>query len=139
MRCGTTKSLHGKDCPFSDFPMHHFYLLPLSLSPETVSLVHLTFNFITVINHQSWKEERGTQRQPSRSPYPDRLGIISSRPNSTTPKRRVSSGFVRVMGRPAGSTGFCRVIALTGLWTNLNRSSHRVGRFPGRPAGPVRV
>jgi len=42
----------------------------------------------------------------------------------------------RVMGRPAGSTGFCRVIVLAGLLLNPNRSSHRVDRVPGRPAGP---
>jgi hypothetical protein len=49
---------------------------------------------------------------------------------------RVLSGFARVMGRPAGSTGFCRVVALAGLLTNPNRSSYRV---PGQPAGPVWV
>jgi hypothetical protein len=30
----------------------------------------------------------------------------------------------RVMGRPAGSTGFCRVIVLAGLLLNPNRSNH---------------
>jgi hypothetical protein len=50
---------------------------------------------------------------------------------------RVLSGFTqvaRVMGRPVGSTGFCRVVALNGLLTNQNRSSHRV---LSRPVGPV--
>jgi hypothetical protein len=35
------------------------------------------------------------------------------------------------MGRPAGSTGFCRVVAPAGLLTNPDRSSHRVD-LPGR-------
>jgi hypothetical protein len=35
------------------------------------------------------------------------------------------------MGRPAGSTGFCRVIVLAGFLLNPNRSSHRVDP-PGR-------
>jgi hypothetical protein len=72
----------------------------------------------------------GTQRQPSRSPNLDWLAIISSRPNSKTPGLiRV----VRVMGRPAGSTGFCQVIALAGLLINLDWSCHRNGWFSGRP------
>jgi hypothetical protein len=35
------------------------------------------------------------------------------------------------MGRPAGSTGFCRVVAPAGLLTNPNRSRSRVDP-PGR-------
>jgi len=78
------------------------------------------------------ERRNGTQRQPSRSPNPDRPAIISSEP---PPKRRVSSGFARVMGWPAGSTGFCWVVAPAGLLTNPDWSSHRVGPVPGRPAG----
>ena len=44
-----------------------------------------------------------------------------------------------VMGRPAGSTGFCRVVAPAGLLTNPNRSMSRVSRLPDRPAGPDQV
>jgi hypothetical protein len=35
------------------------------------------------------------------------------------------------MGQPAGSTGFCQAVALTGLLTNPNRSSHQINP-PGR-------
>jgi hypothetical protein len=54
-------------------------------------------------------------------------------------KNRVSSGFARVawvMGRPAGSPGFDRAVAPTGLLVNPDRFSHWVNRVPGRPAGP---
>jgi len=54
-------------------------------------------------------------------------------------KHRVLSGFARVMGRPARSTGFCRVVAPACFLTNPDRSNHRVDRVPGHPAGPVRV
>jgi hypothetical protein len=46
-------------------------------------------------------------------------------------KNRVSSGFSWVMDRPAGSPGFCRVVAPAGLLTNPNRFSLRVDP-PGR-------
>jgi hypothetical protein len=41
-------------------------------------------------------------------------------------QKLVSSGFAQVMGQLIGSTEFCRVVALTGLLTNPNRSSHPV-------------
>jgi hypothetical protein len=46
-------------------------------------------------------------------------------------KKRVSSGFARVIGRPTGSPGFDRAVALAGLLVNPDRSSHRVD-LPGR-------
>jgi len=52
---------------------------------------------------------------------------------------RVSPGFdrvARVMGRPAGSTGFHRFFSFASLLLNPNRFCHRV---PGQPARPVRV
>ena len=54
-------------------------------------------------------------------------------------KRR--SGLSRVYpGRPgSGSTGFHRANSQTGFCLDLDRSQARVGRVPGRPAGPVRV
>ena len=55
---------------------------------------------------------------------------------------RVSPGFGRVdrvLGRPAGSTGFPRVNSRAGFCLNPDRSQARVGRVPGRSAGPVRV
>jgi hypothetical protein len=51
-------------------------------------------------------------------------------------KNRVSFGFARVPGWPTGSPGFGRAIATAGLLLNLDQSSHRVDRVPGRPAGP---
>jgi hypothetical protein len=41
-------------------------------------------------------------------------------------KKRVSSGFARVMGRPARSPGFDRAVALAGLLVNPDRSNHQV-------------
>jgi hypothetical protein len=41
-------------------------------------------------------------------------------------KNQVSSEFVQVISQPAGSIGFCRVVAPAGLVTNPDRSSHRV-------------
>ena len=41
-------------------------------------------------------------------------------------KSRVSFGFARVMGRPAGSPGFDRAVAPAGLLVNPDRSSHQV-------------
>jgi len=41
-------------------------------------------------------------------------------------KHWVSSGFARVMGRPARLIGFCRVVTPASLLTNPNRSSHQV-------------
>jgi hypothetical protein len=35
------------------------------------------------------------------------------------------------MGQPAGSTGFCRVVAPDGFLVNPDRSSHRVDRRAG--------
>jgi hypothetical protein len=45
-------------------------------------------------------------------------------------KNRVSSGFdrvARVIGQPAGSSGFDQAFALAGLLVNLDQSSHRAG------------
>ena len=50
--------------------------------------------------------------------------------NPPLKKKRASFGFAWVMGRPAGSTRFCRVVASTGLLTNQDRSSHLVD-LPG--------
>ena len=55
---------------------------------------------------------------------------------------RVSPGFDRVdrvPGWPAGSTGFRQANSRAGFWLHPDRSQGRVGRVPGRPAGPVRV
>jgi len=41
-------------------------------------------------------------------------------------KKKVSSGFAWVMGRPARSTRFFRVVVPTSLLTNSDRSSCRV-------------
>ena len=46
--------------------------------------------------------------------------------------KKKKPGLVRVMGRPARSSGFDEAIALAGLLVNLDRSSHRVDP-PGRP------
>jgi hypothetical protein len=46
-------------------------------------------------------------------------------------KNRVSFGFARVPGRPAGSPGFGRAVATADLLLNPDRSSHRVDP-PGR-------
>ena len=49
-------------------------------------------------------------------------------------------GFSQVcLGRPAGSAGFRRVNSPPGFYLDPDRSQARVGRVPGRPAGPVRV
>jgi len=42
------------------------------------------------------------------------------------------------LGLP-GSTGFRRVNSPPGFYLDPDRSQARVGRVPGRPAGPVRV
>jgi len=55
---------------------------------------------------------------------------------------RVSAGFTRVAwvpGRPAWSTGFFRANFQAGFYLDPDRSQARVGRVPGRPAGPVQV
>jgi hypothetical protein len=52
---------------------------------------------------------------------------------------RVSPGFDRVPGRPTGSTGFRVANSRAGFCLHPDRSQVRVGRVPGRPAGPVRV
>jgi hypothetical protein len=46
-------------------------------------------------------------------------------------KNRVSPGFARVMGRPAGLPGFGRAVIPAGLLLNPDRSSYRVDP-PGR-------
>jgi len=56
----------------------------------------------------------------------------------TTFEKINKSGLVWV--RPNhGSTGFCRVVALAGLLTNPDWSSHQVNQVSGRPPGLVRV
>ena len=52
-------------------------------------------------------------------------------PHLKKKKNRVSSGFVRVPGQPAGSPGCGRAVAAAGLLLNPDRSSHRVDP-PGR-------
>jgi len=57
-------------------------------------------------------------------------------------KSRVSVGFTRVgrvSDRTARSTGFCRVNSPPGFYLDPDWSQARVGRVPGRPAGPVRI
>jgi hypothetical protein len=50
------------------------------------------------------------------------------------------SGLNRVYpGRPAWSTGFRQANSPAGFCLDPDRSQARVGRVPGRPAGPVRV
>jgi hypothetical protein len=43
----------------------------------------------------------------------------------TTFKEKNTPGLVRVIGRPARSTGFFQVVASAGLLTNLDRSSKK--------------
>jgi len=53
-------------------------------------------------------------------------------PHLKEKKNRVSFGFARVPGQPAGSPGFDRAVATTSLLLNSDRSSYRVDRIPGR-------
>ncbi|KAJ6953610.1 hypothetical protein NC652_005357 [Populus alba x Populus x berolinensis] len=133
--------------------------LVASLSPETVSLVPPLDDQDLLTKRKRVSEELrlllqiGAVKRKNNSPI-GASSIVRAKRKKWNPtptlkiskprsaKRRVSSGFARVarvMGRPAGSPGFCRVIAPSGLLTNPNRSSYRVGRVPVRPAGPVRI
>ena len=51
----------------------------------------------------------------------------------------ILDGFAWVIGWPAGLTRFCRVVALTSLLLNPNRSNHQVLGWPARPGLITRV
>jgi hypothetical protein len=54
-----------------------------------------------------------------------------SRRKTTFEKKKILSGFARVMGRPTGSTRFYQVFTLTDLLSYLDWSNHQADQIPG--------